>query len=197
MLRTFYAGHCQQMRRSAPASARGHGAVLVARRRSRRTACRRSPPCRTGNRRRDRSPRSRSPSSGCISQSGVRCSTRLGIVQVQQQRAEPVELVRPDRVVEREPAVRRLDRRRVDAQLERLPRILVLDQQPARRAESPADRRRTRSRRRPVRCRTAGRPIPAADASSRTCPPIFSGKQDHVAVVEQRIGQPARRGSRS
>ncbi len=51
------------------------------------------------------------------------------VLEVQQHRAEAVVLVRADRVVDRQPAVRRLDRRRVDAQLGRLPRVLVRDQQ--------------------------------------------------------------------
>ena len=44
------------------------------------------------------------------------------IVEVQQQRAEAVVFVRADGVVEREPPVRRLDGRRVDAELEDFPR---------------------------------------------------------------------------
>ena len=45
-----------------------------------------------------------------------------GIVQVQQESTKPVELVGAHGVIDRQPAVRGLDRRRVDAELGRSPR---------------------------------------------------------------------------
>ena len=123
-----------------------------------------------------RASRPRAVSSGVL----VRATTRDGVVEIEQQRAEGIGAERSDAVGQHEPAVRRLDRRTAVAELDDLPHLggAVNDAAGRPRSRRPPNSRARCSRR---RVRLSARCLPPT-SRGKSAMPLLSGAAAGEAV---------------